>query len=57
MTPADFFALVERDLHLRHVSFEAAELAAFLASVWPLVEPGDTPAYWAECFLVAHQGS
>jgi hypothetical protein len=43
---------VEADLRLRHVLFDKAELAAFLRSVWPLVEPGDLPAKWAEAFLV-----
>jgi len=53
MTPADFFALVEIDLRLRHVPFCAAELWAFAEAVWPLVEPGDTPELWAQAFLVA----
>ena len=57
MTPVDFFAAVERDLQLRHVPFCGAELAAFLASVWPLVEPGDTAAKWAEAFLVGLAGA
>ena len=62
MTPdqrshAHFFALVERDLQLRHVPFDKAELAAFLASVYPLVEPGDMPERWAQAFLVALQGA
>jgi hypothetical protein len=48
-----FFRLVERDLQLRHVPFDKAELAAFLRSVWPLVEPGDRPARWAEAVPVA----
>ena len=46
---------VEADL--RHVPFSAAELAAFVEAVWPLVEPHDTPARWAECFLVALAGA
>ena len=51
--PGAFFAAVEADLRLRHAPFDAAELAAFLASVWPLVEPSDTPEQWAQAFLVA----
>ena len=53
----DFFALVERDHQLRHVPFDAAELADFLRSVWPLVEEGDTPAEWAEAFLARAAGA
>jgi hypothetical protein len=48
MTRNEFFALVEADLRLRHVPFDAAELEAFVEDVWPLVEPGDEPARWAE---------
>jgi hypothetical protein len=36
-----FFRLVEADLRLRHVPFDAAELRALVREVWPLVEPGD----------------
>jgi len=50
MTQTDFLAAVERDLQLRHVPFDMADLAEFLESVWPLVEPGDTPERWAEAF-------
>jgi hypothetical protein len=57
MTQADFFRLVEADLRLRHVPPGAAELADFLKSVWPLVEPGDGPERWAEAFLVAKMGA
>jgi len=53
----DVLALVEADLRLRHVLFDAAELAAFVEAVYPLVEPGDTPELWAECFLVALAGA
>jgi hypothetical protein len=49
----DFLAAVERDLQLRHVPFDQAELRQFLEGVWPLVEPGDSPERWAEAFLVA----
>jgi hypothetical protein len=37
--------------------FDLAELRAFVADVWPLVEPGDAPERWAEAFLVALQGA
>ena len=57
MTPEDCFALVEADVQPRQVPFDKAELAAFLRSVWPPVEPGDRPARWAEEFLVALAGA
>jgi hypothetical protein len=53
MSKTEFFPSVEADLRLRHVPFDKAELAAFLRSVWPLVEPSDRPEHWAEAFLVA----
>jgi hypothetical protein len=52
MSKTEFFLSVEADLRLRHVPFDKAELAEFLGPVWPLVEPGDPPAKWAEAFLV-----
>jgi hypothetical protein len=55
--PEDFLALVEADVQPRQVPFDKAELAAILRSVWPLVEPGDRPARWAEEFLVALAGA
>jgi hypothetical protein len=57
MPPESFFAAVERDLQLRHVPFDKAELASFLRSVYPLVEPEDSPERWAEAFLVALAGA
>ena len=57
MTRTEFFRLVEADLRLRHVPFDAAELQAFVADVWPLVEPGDLPERWSEAFLVALAGA
>ena len=53
MSKTEFFHAVELDLQLRHVPFDAAELQAFLASVWPLVEPADPPETWATAFLQA----
>ena len=53
----EFSAAVEADLQLRHVAFDKAELAAFLASVWPLVEANDTAERWAEAFLVSVAGA
>jgi hypothetical protein len=52
MSKTEFFLAVETDLRLRHVPFDQAELAAFLGSVWPLIEPGDAPERWAQAFLV-----
>jgi hypothetical protein len=57
MSKAEFFRLVEADLQLRHVPFDAAELHAFVEDVWGLVEPGDAPERWAEAFLVATVGA
>ena len=57
MSKTEFFLAVEADLRLRYVPFDKAELAAFLASVFPLVEQHDTPERWAEAFLVALQGA
>jgi hypothetical protein len=51
-----FFALVERDLQLRHVPFDQGELRAFVADVWPLARHEPDPQRWAEAFLVALQG-
>jgi hypothetical protein len=53
LTPDDFLVLVETDLRLRHVPFDLAELRTFVADVWPLVEPGDTPETWATTCLQA----
>ena len=52
-----FFRLVEHDLQLRHVPFDAAELRQFIEDVWDLVEPDDAPVRWAEVFLVARVGA
>ncbi len=49
--PADFLALVEADLRLRHVPFDLAELRAFVEDVFTLVAPDDLPGRWAEAFL------
>jgi hypothetical protein len=57
MSKAEFFLSVEADLQLRHVPFDKAELDAFLRSVWPLVEPGDTAERFAQAFLVALTGA
>jgi hypothetical protein len=57
MSKTEFFLAVEADLRLRHVPFDKADLAEFLASVWPLVEADDTPERWAEAFLVALAGA
>jgi hypothetical protein len=51
LSKTGFFLAVEADLRLLHVPFDKAEPAAFLRGVWPLVEPGDLPAKWAEAFL------
>ncbi len=53
MSQAEFFRLVEADLQLRHVPFDAAELREFIADVWPLVEANDLPATWADAFLAS----
>jgi hypothetical protein len=53
MNLADFLAAVERDLQLRHVPFDLAELRTFLADCWPLVEVEDLPSVWADRFLQA----
>jgi hypothetical protein len=57
MSKSEFFLAVEADLRLRHVPFDRAELVEFIRNVWPLVEPDDTPAHWAEAFLVARAGA
>jgi hypothetical protein len=51
MSQVEFFRLVEQDLRLRHVPFNAGELRTFLADVGPLVE--DLPAVWADRFLAS----
>jgi hypothetical protein len=56
-SPEDFFRQVEAELRRRHVPFDQAELRAFVEDVWPLVEPGDLPAKWAEAFLVGAVGA
>jgi hypothetical protein len=56
MSKTEFFLSVEADLRLRHVPFDQGELRAFVRDVWPLVEAGDTPERWAECFLVGAAG-
>jgi hypothetical protein len=58
MTPdqraqSPFFALVERDLQLRHAPFDKSELVEFMRNVWPLIEPGNLPEVWATAFLQA----
>jgi hypothetical protein len=53
----DFFALLERDLQLRHVPFDQVELLEFLADVWPLTRHEPDPQRWAEVFLVALAGA
>ena len=51
MDQTEFTAAVETDLQLRGCAFDQRELREFLASVWPLFEPGDLPAKWADAFL------
>jgi hypothetical protein len=57
MSKTEFFLAVERDLQLRHVPFDKAELVEFVRDVWPLVEADDTAERWAEAFLVARAGA
>ena len=57
MSKAEFFRLVEADLQLRHVAFDAAELHAFVEDVWPLARHEPDAQRWAEAFLVARAGA
>jgi hypothetical protein len=57
MTRTEFFTLVEADLRLRHVSFDAAELAAFVEDVGDLARHEPDAPRWAEAFLVAKEGA
>jgi hypothetical protein len=57
MSEAEFFRLVEADLQLRHVPFDAAELQAFVEDVWDLARHEPEPARWDEAFLVAKVGA
>jgi hypothetical protein len=57
MSKAESFALVEADLRLRHVPFDAAELAAFVEDVWDLARHEPDAQRWAEAFLVAKVGA
>jgi hypothetical protein len=57
MSKAEFFTLVEVDLRLRHVPFDAAELCAFVEDVWDLARHEPDAPRWAEAFLVAKVGA
>jgi hypothetical protein len=57
MTRTEFFRLVEADLRLRHVPFDAAELCAFVEDVWDLARHEPDAQRWAEAFLVAKVGA
>ena len=45
-----FSRAVEADLEAREVSFDRTDLWHFLAAVWDLVHPRDTPRLWADAF-------
>jgi hypothetical protein len=45
-----FFRLVENDLELRHIPFDAAELHEFVEDVWPLARHEPDAPRWAEAF-------
>jgi hypothetical protein len=51
MTPADFTAALELELQLRGLPFARADLLAFAASAWPLIEDDPDVAFWAGEFL------
>ena len=57
MSNSEFFRLVEADLQLRHVPFDAAELAEFVEDVWDLARHEPDAQRWAEAFLVARAGA
>jgi hypothetical protein len=57
MTQADFTAALETELHLRGVPFSRADLFAFVASAWPLIEDDPDVTFWAGEFIDSGRGS
>jgi hypothetical protein len=51
MTKAEFIAALEQELQLRGVAFSRADLLAFVASAWPLIEDEPDVMFWAREFL------
>ena len=51
MTQPDFTAALEQELQLRGVAFSRADLLAFVASAWPLIEDDPGVMFWAREFL------
>ncbi len=57
MTQPDFLAALEQELRLRGIGFNRADLVAFMADVWPLIEENPDVAFWARELLESGRGS
>jgi hypothetical protein len=55
MAHSEFLPLLENELYLRSQPFERAELAEWLACVWPHVEDDPDVYFWAGQFLDAQR--
>ena len=51
MFQTDFLAALEQELRL--CGFSRADLAEFVADVWPLAQEDRDPVWWAREFLAA----
>ena len=56
MSHGQFVTALESELKLQGVAFSRADVLAFAADVWDLVEDRPDPAWWAKRFVQAIQG-
>jgi hypothetical protein len=55
MNHTDFALALEQELQLRGVAFSRADLLAFVADAWPLIEDDPDVPFWAGEFLEARR--
>jgi hypothetical protein len=53
MTQTDFTLAMEQELQLRSVAFARADLLAFVADAWPLIDEDPDVTHWPRDFLAS----
>jgi hypothetical protein len=53
MSPEDFVAVLENQLRLQGLQFSRADLMAFVASAWPLIDDDPDVWFWAGEFVTS----
>jgi hypothetical protein len=57
MNRTDFTLALEQELQLCSIPFSRAELLAFVAGAWPLIEDDPDVTYWARKFIGSGRAS